>query len=573
MKGYLVYLLTRLGQFALVVFIGINIAFIVTHATPIDPVEQSIAAATQYGSTSPEAIALMRQSLKELYGLEGGLVDQYLAFWRRVAVGNFGPSLSAFPTPVAVLIGRALPWTAALLTISTLLTWVLGNLLGGLAGYYRRNRALRLAGVLAMAFHPIPDSVVGAGRAGRLVHGHALAGLQHRHRGLRRLCRAGRRRASSYPRLLRHAQRPGAAGHRSRHVARRHLQWRHHHRAGVRLSRRRHAPGVGRLCRRLQPRAGHHHGVDRGRLACSAADRPFISAARSPGQGALTMGRTVLHLLRFNRQFATGVVLLAVVAGFSGLSFFSPYPPNDSFVVPPDVPPSWDYPMGTTSRGQDLFWLLSFAIRNTLLFGIVVAVLSRILALAIGLVAGYSGGLLDRALMSLNDTFIVIPLFPILVLFYFVMREHMSWGLLALMMACLGWAYDARLIRSVAMSLRTREFTETGIFSGMSTRQILVEEHLPYVLPIVFSTTMNNINWSIGLEVTLSVLGFTDINRPTIGMMIYWANQHTALVAGIWWWIFFPVLLVVATFIGLFLLAISMNEHIDPRSRLGRTGG
>ncbi|HTG19189.1 MAG TPA: ABC transporter permease, partial [Reyranella sp.] len=160
MRGYAVYLMTRLGQFALVVFIGINIAFIVTHATPIDPVEQSIAAATQYGSTSPEAIALMRQSLKELYGLEGGLLDQYLAFWRRVAVGNFGPSLSAFPTPVAVLIGRALPWTAALLTISTLLTWVLGNLLGGLAGYYRRNRALRLAGVLAMGFHPIPYYIV-----------------------------------------------------------------------------------------------------------------------------------------------------------------------------------------------------------------------------------------------------------------------------------------------------------------------------------------------------------------------------------------------------------------------------
>ena len=148
------------------------------------------------------------------------------------------------------------------------------------------------------------------------------------------------------------------------------------------------------------------------------------------------------------------------------------------------------------------------------MFGIVVAVISRLLALVIGLVAGYSGGLVDRALMSINDTFIVIPLFPILVLFYFVMKDHMSWGLLALMMACLGWAYDARLIRSVALSLRTREFTETGIFSGMSMRRILVEEHLPYVLPIVFSTTMNNINWSIGLEVTLSVLGFTDINTP-----------------------------------------------------------
>jgi peptide/nickel transport system permease protein len=285
------------------------------------------------------------------------------------------------------------------------------------------------------------------------------------------------------------------------------------------------------------------------------------------------MGRILIDLLRFNRQFAVGLVLVAIVLGFALLSFFSPYPPNDSFVVPPDLPPSWAYPMGTTSRGQDLFWLLTFSIRNTLLFGITVALISRLLALVIGLVAGYCGGLVDRVLMSINDTFIVIPLFPILVLFYFVMKDHMSWGLLALMMACLGWAYDARLIRSVALSLRTREFTETGIFSGMSMRQILVEEHLPYVLPIVFSTTMNNINWSIGLEVTLSVLGFTDINTPTIGVLIYWANQHTALVAGIWWWIFFPVLLVILAFIGLFLLAVSMNEYIDPRSRLGRSGG
>jgi peptide/nickel transport system permease protein len=92
-------------------------------------------------------------------------------------------------------------------------------------------------------------------------------------------------------------------------------------------------------------------------------------------------------------------------------------------------------------------------------------------------------------------------------------------------------------------------------------------------MPIVFSTALNNMNWSIGFEVTLSVLGFTNINTPTIGVMIYWANQHTALVAGIWWWILFPVVLVIITFIGFFLLAVSMNEFIDPRSRLSRMKG
>jgi peptide/nickel transport system permease protein len=284
------------------------------------------------------------------------------------------------------------------------------------------------------------------------------------------------------------------------------------------------------------------------------------------------MLKVMRDLLRYNREFAVGVALLSFVILVAAASFFSPYPAADSYVVPPDMPPSWPHILGTTSRGQDVFWQLAFAIRNTLLFGFSVAILSRAISLAIGLVAGYAGGLVDRVLMSINDSFIVIPLFPILVLFYFVMREHMSWAWLALAMAGLGWAYDARLIRSVALSLRTREFTQTSIFSGMSMRQILVEEHLPYVLPIVFSTTMNNVNWSIGLEVTLSVLGFTNVDTPTIGMMIYWANQHTALVAGVWWWIAFPVALVVMTFIGLFLLAVSMNEYIDPRSRLARMG-
>lgn len=285
------------------------------------------------------------------------------------------------------------------------------------------------------------------------------------------------------------------------------------------------------------------------------------------------MLKTLKDLLRYNRSFAVGLALIGFILLIAGFSFFSPYDPRDVYLAPPDVPPSLTYPLGTTSRGQDMFWQLSFAIRNTLAFGLAVAILSRLLSLTIGLVAGYVGGRTDRVLMSINDTFIVIPLFPILVLFYFVLRDQMNWVLLALIMACLGWAYDARLIRSITMSLRTREFTENSVFSGMSTRQVVTQEHLPYVMPIVFSTAMNNINWSIGLEVTLSVLGFTNIDTPTIGVMLYWANQHAAMVAGIWWWIFFPVALVVMTFLSFFLLSISMNEYIDPRSRLQRMGG
>jgi peptide/nickel transport system permease protein len=287
----------------------------------------------------------------------------------------------------------------------------------------------------------------------------------------------------------------------------------------------------------------------------------------------MTMWKILRDLLRYNWEFTVGVLLLGMVVVVALLSFVSPYPPLDVYVVAPDLPPSSGHWLGTTSRGQDVFWQLSVAIRNTLLFGVVVAVVSRVISLAVGLLAGYAGGSVDRVLMSVNDTFIVVPIFPILVLFYFVMRDQMSWGLLALVAACLGWAYDARLIRSVALSLKTREFTAQSAFSGMNAAEIVTREHLPYVMPLVFTTTMNNMNWSIGLEVTLSVLGFTDVNTPSIGGMIYWANQHAALVSGIWWWIAAPVALVVAVFVALFLLAVSMNEYIDPRSRLARMGG
>jgi peptide/nickel transport system permease protein len=160
MSTYGAYVGKRLAQFLLVIFIGLNIAFFVTHLTPIDPIEESISVATSFGSTSPEAIEMLREALRELYGLEGGLWDQYVVFWQRVVVADFGPSLSAFPAPVSFLIWNALPWTVGLLVVATVISWVLGNLLGGLAGYYRDSRLLRLAGVVTMAFHPIPYYIV-----------------------------------------------------------------------------------------------------------------------------------------------------------------------------------------------------------------------------------------------------------------------------------------------------------------------------------------------------------------------------------------------------------------------------
>jgi peptide/nickel transport system permease protein len=125
------------------------------------------------------------------------------------------------------------------------------------------------------------------------------------------------------------------------------------------------------------------------------------------------MFRVLRDLLRYNREFLIGFTLTLAVFVFAALHFVSPYDDNSIYLLPPDMPPSADYWLGTTSRGQDVMWQISSAIWNTMTFGLTVTLISRILALSMGMTSGYLGGRADRALMTLNDTLIALPNIPI----------------------------------------------------------------------------------------------------------------------------------------------------------------
>ena len=285
------------------------------------------------------------------------------------------------------------------------------------------------------------------------------------------------------------------------------------------------------------------------------------------------MLKVLRDLLRYDGRFRFAFVLLVLVLVMILLSFVSPYDPNKTFVVLMDAPPSLEHLFGTNSRGQDIFWWMTFAVRNSLAVGVITAVISRVIAILVGLAAGYQGGWLDKVLMSINDSFVVLPLLPILILLGFLLRDIMNLFLLGVILGFFGWPYDARLIRSQVLSLKERSFTRTAIYSGSNSFWITINEHLPFVLPIVFATTINNLLWSVGMEVTLSILGLSDLTMPSIGTALYWANQHGALVAGVWWWIAAPTLVAIMLFLGLYLLFASINEYIDPRTRLRLIGG
>jgi peptide/nickel transport system permease protein len=161
MNAFLKYAAKRFGQFVFVIVTGITLAFIIAHLSPVDPVEQSLSLMTGFSGSDPRAIEILRQSLSELYGVKGNVFDHYVIFWRRVLTGDFGPSLSAFPTPVMTIIQRAMPWTFGLLMLSTIFAWIVGNTLGALAGYFRNNQFLKVIGMGVMALQPLPTYIVG----------------------------------------------------------------------------------------------------------------------------------------------------------------------------------------------------------------------------------------------------------------------------------------------------------------------------------------------------------------------------------------------------------------------------
>lgn len=151
------YLIPRLFQYILVIWLGITIVFLIPRITPNDPVMSMIGMMRARGSTlEPGSMDGIIADLTEMYGLEGSWLDQYWAFWGRLIHGDFGVSFFQFPTRVNQLIATAMPWTLGLLLTTTAISWIMGNIIGGLAGYYSRKGWSRTLDVVAMLIRPLP---------------------------------------------------------------------------------------------------------------------------------------------------------------------------------------------------------------------------------------------------------------------------------------------------------------------------------------------------------------------------------------------------------------------------------
>lgn len=150
------FVLPRLVQWLVVIIVGVTLTFLIPRLSPINPVDQAMSRLTSFQNTSPEAAAQLRQSLEDLYGVKGSIVDQYFNFWKRLLNGDLGPSFSAFPEPVSEMINTSVWWTVGLLGTATIISWILGLILGSLAGYFPNRWWSEIMDKSLITVYPVP---------------------------------------------------------------------------------------------------------------------------------------------------------------------------------------------------------------------------------------------------------------------------------------------------------------------------------------------------------------------------------------------------------------------------------
>ncbi|WP_427365491.1 ABC transporter permease [Candidatus Caldatribacterium saccharofermentans] len=161
-KTLKIYLIARFLQYIFVVFLGLTLVFFIPRLLPQDPIRAIIGQFQQHGAgLDAKTVETMVATFQELFGLSGSLLTQYVSFWKRMLTLDFGPSFFQFPTPVSQLIRRFLPWTLGLMLSSTIAAWLLGNVIGGIAGYFSQKRWAKLLDTLATVIRPMPHYVFG----------------------------------------------------------------------------------------------------------------------------------------------------------------------------------------------------------------------------------------------------------------------------------------------------------------------------------------------------------------------------------------------------------------------------
>jgi peptide/nickel transport system permease protein len=283
--------------------------------------------------------------------------------------------------------------------------------------------------------------------------------------------------------------------------------------------------------------------------------------------------RSARNIWRGFRKNPGGMFGLAVLIVFVVMAVFAPFlatfkDPNAmtwARVNPVYHPPSSEFLFGTDSNGRDVYSLTIWGSRASLIVGFVASIISIVLGTSIGLVSGFYGRISGEVLMRFTDFFLVIPWFPLMIVFSMVMGK--TFLNVIIVIGITSWPSTSRIVRSQVLSVKEKAFVERARAVGSGNGRIISRHILPNVFPLIFANTVLLVANSIFSESFLDFFGFGDLRVISWGTMLENAYSAGAFSSAAWWWILFPGASIVLLIMAFYLIGDSLDDVMNPKLR------
>lgn len=276
-------------------------------------------------------------------------------------------------------------------------------------------------------------------------------------------------------------------------------------------------------------------------------------------------------LRRFYRGNPAAIIGSIIVATMILLSAFAgsiaENDPNKR-VARGHQPPSVELLLGSTRSGKDVFSQALHGGKISLLVAFSAAGIASVIAVAVGISAGYFGGRVDEVLMSFANIVLVFPQLPLLIIIAAFVGQ-VGPLVIALIIGLSSWAWGARVIRSQTMAIRNKEFVLAAEVMGESKLRIMFVEILPNLVSIVVGGAMGTCIYALMAEAGLEFLGLGDPTIITWGTMLFWAQSNSAFIVGAWWDMVVPGAAIAIFGGGLALLNMSIDQVSNPKLKTG----
>ena len=272
---------------------------------------------------------------------------------------------------------------------------------------------------------------------------------------------------------------------------------------------------------------------------------------------------------RWQLPWFAGAILFALVFCAIFATVLAPQSPTDGDISAKLIPPIWmergtaEHPLGTDRFGRDVLSRIIYGSRISLLVSLIAIGVSGTLGTALGLIAGYRGGLTDTLLMRLTDIGLSLP--TILIAVVIVAVSEPSFRNVILVIALLLWPRFARQIRGETLAIKEQDFVALAVVAGRSSTWIISRHIFPNVVPTLLVIATLQVGYVILLEGTLSFLGVgVPPPNPAWGLMI---ADGRGFLATAWWIALFPGLAMLLTVLAVNLMGDWLRDHLDPKLR------